>query len=226
MTVLQVAEVLDKDGLARAQAALGALTWKDGRNTAGALARQVKRNEQADLTSGKGLHLREQIEEAVRQNLVLKAAARIRRMTRPMVSRAADGGHYGLHVDNALMGKGEGRLRTDLSYTLFLSGPDTYDGGELVVHSASGQQALKLDAGDLVLYPSTELHEVRPVTAGERIVAVGWIESLVADPAQRALLFDLENLKASLGSSHEANSMELLTLDKAIANLLRMWARP
>ncbi len=123
------------------------------------------------------------------------------------------------------MGKGGARLRTDLSFTLFLTPPGEYDGGELVIHAAGMTQELKGEAGYLVLYPSSSIHEVKPVTRGERIVCVGWIECLIADGAQREMLFDLENLRTALRRQLPAQSAELLTLDKTIANLLRMWAR-
>jgi len=123
------------------------------------------------------------------------------------------------------MGKGDKRIRTDLSFTLWLTPPGEYDGGELVIHTAGMTQEVKGEAGHLVLYPSGALHEVKPVTRGTRIVCVGWIESLIADAARREILFDLENLRASLRQQLTAQSAELLTLDKTIANLLRMWAR-
>ena len=121
--------------------------------------------------------------------------------------------------------RGAQRLRTDLSFTLFLTPPGEYEGGELVIHAAGMTQVLKGEAGNLVLYPSGSIHEVKPVTKGTRIVCIGWIESTVADPAQREMLFDLENLRTALRQQLPAQSAELLTLDKTIANLLRMWAR-
>jgi PKHD-type hydroxylase len=140
-----------------------------------------------------------------------------------MISRTGPGGGYGRHIDNAFMGTGERRLRTDLSFTLFLSDPATYEGGELDVETPAGQHLAKPAAGDLVLYPSTTLHEVRPVTSGERIVCVGWIESSIRDAAAREILFDLENLRATLATQHAPQSPEMLTLSKTVANLLRLW---
>ena len=141
-----------------------------------------------------------------------------------MISRTEGEGHYGAHVDNAMMGGGEARMRTDLSFTLFLSDPGEYEGGELMVHAAGMTQSIKGKAGELVLYPSSSIHEVREVTSGTRVVAVGWIESMIRDAAQREMLFDLENLRVSLRGSLPSGSAELLTLDKTIGNLLRMWA--
>jgi PKHD-type hydroxylase len=157
--------------------------------------------------------------------MVVKAAAQPRRFSPVIISRTGVGGKYGAHVDNALMGRGAQRLRTDLSFTLFLTPPGEYEGGELVIHAAGMTQELKGEAGNLVLYPSGSIHEVKPVTKGTRIVCIGWIESTVADAAQREMLFDLENLRTALRQQLPAQSAELLTLDKTIANLLRMWAR-
>jgi PKHD-type hydroxylase len=201
------------------------LEWRDGRETAGSVARAVKRNLQAAMGSVAGRRLQDELAALVADHPVLKAAAQPRRFSPLIISKTGVGGQYGAHVDNALMGKGAQRLRTDLSFTLFLTPPQEYDGGELVVHAAGMTQELKGEAGQMVLYPSGSIHEVRPVTRGERIVCIGWIESLVADAARREMLFDLENLRAALRQQLPAQSAELLTLDKTIANLLRMWAR-
>lgn len=226
--ILSIAAIDSADTLTDIRAGLAALSWRDGRATAGATARAVKRNEQAVMNDVAGRALRARLAPLVEDNPVLKAAARPRRFSSLMISRTENEGHYGSHVDNALMGMGSaaggGRMRTDLSFTLFLSDPEDYEGGELVVHAAGLTQTIKGGAGELVLYPSSSIHEVRPVTSGSRIVCVGWIESMIRDAAARELLFDLENLRVSLRGSLDAGSAELLTLDKTIANLLRMWA--
>jgi PKHD-type hydroxylase len=201
------------------------LEWRDGRETAGAVAREVKRNLQAAMDSAPGRALHDELSRLIEDNAVIKAAAQPRRFSPLLISKTGVDGRYGAHVDNALMGKGAQRLRTDLSFTMFLTPPGEYEGGELVIHAAGMTQELKGEAGYLVLYPSGSIHEVKPVTRGERIVCVGWIESLVADAGQREMLFDLENLRAALRQKLPAQSAELLTLDKTIANLLRMWAR-
>ena len=177
------------------------------------------------MNSPAGRALQDELSQLVSDNMVVKAAAQPRRFSPVIISRTGVGGKYGAHVDNALMGRGAQRLRTDLSFTLFLTPPGEYEGGELVIHAAGMTQELKGEAGNLVLYPSGSIHEVKPVTKGTRIVCIGWIESTVADPAQREMLFDLENLRASLRAQLPGQSAELLTLDKTIANLLRMWAR-
>lgn len=224
--ILVIDAITDTAHLAAIAERIALLEWRDGRETAGAVARQVKHNEQAVLDSLAGRALRDELADILAAHPVIRAAAQPRRFSPLLISRTADRGHYGAHVDNALMGKGDKRIRTDLSFTLWLTPPEGYDGGELVIHTAGMTQEVKGEAGHLVLYPSGALHEVKPVTRGTRIVCVGWIESLVADAARRELLFDLENLRAALRQQLPAQSAELLTLDKTIANLLRMWAHP
>lgn len=223
--ILAIHAIPDPGDLAAFHDRIALLDWRDGRETAGAVAREVKRNEQAAMGSPPGRALQDEITRSLADHPVIRAAAQPRRFSPLLISRTADGGHYGAHVDNALMGKGDKRIRTDLSFTLWLTPPGEYDGGELVIHTAGMTQEVKGEAGHLVLYPSGALHEVKPVTRGTRIVCVGWIESLIADAARREILFDLENLRASLRQQLTAQSAELLTLDKTIANLLRMWAR-
>jgi PKHD-type hydroxylase len=223
--ILVINALDDAAHLAALQERIGMLEWRDGRETAGAVAREVKRNLQAAMDSAPGRALHDELSRLIEDNAVIKAAAQPRRFSPLLISKTGVDGRYGAHVDNALMGKGAQRLRTDLSFTMFLTPPSEYEGGELVIHAAGMTQELKGEAGYLVLYPSGSIHEVKPVTRGERIVCVGWIESLVADAGQREMLFDLENLRAALRQKLPAQSAELLTLDKTIANLLRMWAR-
>lgn len=224
--ILVVDAIPDAGDLAAIAERIALLDWRDGRETAGSVARQVKRNEQGAMNSTAGRALQNDLGRALADHPVIKAAAQPRRFSPVIISRTGVGGKYGAHVDNALMGRGSARLRTDLSFTLFLTPPADYDGGELVIHTAGVTQTVKGEAGTLVLYPSGSIHEVAPVTRGMRIVCIGWIESLVADAAQREMLFDLENLRASLRAALPGQSPELLTLDKTMANLLRMWARP
>jgi PKHD-type hydroxylase len=225
--VLLISAISDDEHLSAIHQRIGMLEWRDGRASAGPVARAVKRNLQAVMGSTTARILTDEIQQILVANPVLRAAAQPRRFSPLIISRTEDGGHYGLHVDNALMKTAGGEaLRTDLSFTLFLTPPEDYEGGELVIHSAGGTQEVKAEAGELVLYPSTALHEVRPVTRGTRIVCVGWIESMVPDEAKREILFDLENLRANLRTALPEQSAESLTLDKTIANLLRQWARP
>lgn len=223
--ILTIAAITDQTVLAGLAGQIQALSWKDGRQTAGATAKAVKDNQQAVMNDAAGQALRDTIMPLIAQNPVINSAARPRRFSHIMVSKTADGGHYGTHVDNALMGAGDGRMRSDLSFTLFLSPRDSYEGGELVIHGAGGTQEIAGGQGQLVLYPSTSIHEVRPVTSGERHVAVGWIESLIPDGGKREVLFDLDNTRSTLRASGNVDPAAMLTLDKGIANLLRMWAQ-
>ena len=223
--ILTVSLIDDAAKLEEINRRIAQLSWRDGRETAGNVARKVKHNQQADLSNPEGQVLAKDLIAAVQNHPVVKAVARPRRFSKPLVSRTRDGGHYGAHVDNAMMQVDGSAMRTDISFTLFLSSPDEYEGGELVVHSAGATSRIKGQQGELVLYPSSSIHEVTPVTAGERIACVGWIESLIPDLAQRELLFDLENLRTSLRQTLASSSAELLMLDKTIANLLRMWGR-
>ncbi|WP_379920487.1 Fe2+-dependent dioxygenase [Erythrobacter sp. R86502] len=223
--ILVINAIRDSEHLAAISDRIAMLDWRDGRETAGKVAREVKRNEQASMKSTAGRALQDELFRLVSDNDIVTAAAQPRRFSPVIISRTGIDGKYGAHVDNAMMGRGARRLRTDLSFTLFLTPPDDYDGGELVIHAAGMTQAVKGEAGSLVLYPSGSIHEVTPVTRGARVVCIGWIESTVADAAQREMLFDLENLRAALRQKLPSQSAELLTLDKTIANLLRMWAR-
>ena len=160
---LTIANVLSTEDVQRVQAKASSLPWHDGARTAGARARNVKRNLQADLTTEPGEALHDFLLSAISRHPVLKAAAWPRRFSRLLLSRSEEGGGYGQHVDNALIGEGATRMRTDLSFTLFLSDPDLYQGGELAIEGQGGEFAAKPAAGDLILYPSGAIHEVRPV---------------------------------------------------------------
>lgn len=223
--ILSIAAIPDTAMIARLQDGLAGLSWRDGRATAGAAASAVKHNEQAVMNDTAGVKMRDLLVPIIAENPVVKAAARPRRISSPMIARTPVGGYYGAHVDNAMMGAGNARMRSDISFTLFLTDPDGYEGGELIVHAAGITQTIKGKAGEMILYPSTSIHEVRPVTKGARVVCVGWIESMIGDPAHREMLFDLENLRATLRQTHPFGSAEMLTLDKVIANLLRMWGQ-
>lgn len=217
---LTIANILSETDLTLIHERLDDLTWQDGSKTAGGRARKVKDNQQADLRSKSGQGLHDFLKEAVERSDVVQAAARPKKLSRILLSRTQGNGGYGAHVDNALMNG----LRTDLSFTLFLSDPGTYDGGELVIDLPGGEQVAKPAAGDLVLYPSGAIHRVEPVTSGVRHAAVGWIESQVRGAAEREALFDLDNARVSLGQKLDVSAPELLALDKVSSNLLRLWA--
>lgn len=219
---LTIGDILSAQKLESLVSALPTLSWADGQRTAGATARSVKNNLQADVSRGVGKQWATEIGDAVRSNPVVRAAARPKRLSNVLLSRTESGGGYGPHLDNAVLGQPPSQLRGDLSFTLFLSHPEDYDGGELTIHGVGGVDTHKPGLGDLVLYPSGELHEVASVTRGTRYAAVGWIESMVRDAGARSILFDLENLKTSLRGRSDLTA-ESLTVEKVIGNLLRRW---
>lgn len=224
--IVIAAEVLDGAALATVRGLAAGLDWDEGARTAGPVARAVKHNQQARTDSRGGRTLVALLESRIRAHPVFAAAVRPLALTPLLVSRTGPGGGYGAHVDNPFMsapgGPDGARVRTDVSFTLFLSGPDTFDGGELSVDTPLNDQDFKLPAGDMVIYPTAAIHQVRPVTAGERLVCVGWAQSRVRDPAARETLWDLERLRHALPEATGADTR--LLLDKTIANLLRRWA--
>jgi PKHD-type hydroxylase len=217
-------QVLEPEDVARVRAELGALVWPSGKRTAGAAARGVKENLQADGSDPRVKELERFVVDALRRHALFEIAARPARISRLLFSRYEPGMTYGAHTDDALMGGGDDKLRTDLAFTIFLAERDSYEGGELVVESALGEQAIGLEAGDAILYPAGSIHHVAPVTRGVRLAAVGWIQSYVQDITQRETLFDLSLTRGRLAQANIARE-ELLALDKSISNLLRMWAR-
>jgi PKHD-type hydroxylase len=217
-------EVLAAEDLERVRTELLALVWSSGKRTAGSAARGVKENLQADGADPRVKELERFVVDALRRHPLFEIAARPQRLSRLLFSRYEPGMTYGAHTDDALMGAGDDKLRTDLAFTLFLADRESYAGGELVVETALGEQSIGLDAGDAILYPAGSIHHVAPVTRGARLAAVGWIQSYVADAAQRETLFDLSVVRGRLAQAGVARD-ELLRLDKSISNLLRMWAR-
>ncbi|OYX45067.1 MAG: Fe2+-dependent dioxygenase [Rhodobacterales bacterium 32-67-9] len=195
-----------------------ALTFADGRASAGRFAREIKANDQA-VASDDLDAIRAKAMDALTAHPVFTAAARPKAMTPLILSRYREGQTYGMHVDDALM---QG-LRTDLSFTLFLSEPDSYEGGALIVADTAEERAFKLAPGSLILYPSTTLHRVEPVTRGTRLCLVGWVQSWIRDAGQREVLFDLDRAIADV-HTREGKSALLDTLTKTRSNLIRMWA--
>jgi PKHD-type hydroxylase len=220
--MLTLIDLLTPDEAREIREALAETPFRDGKLTAGPSARRVKSNLQADGTDERVQALAHQVRDAFARHDVFRLYARPARWSRLLFSRYASGDRYGLHVDDATMAAEEGgRLRTDLSFTLFLSEPQSYEGGALLVDGVDGEREVKLPAGGVVLYPTGALHQVQPVTAGERLACVGWIQSLVRREDERELLFDLGRVRATLPEG-EAR----LLLDKSIGNLLRLWIAP
>lgn len=221
--ILCISDILNSEQLTRVRSALDSGHFEDGRKTAGWHARLVKNNEQMAMGGDTANALRTEVEKALTSHPLFQMAVRPAKMTPLLFSRYRDGMTYGNHVDDPVMGRGEGRLRTDISFTLFLDDPDSYDGGELVTDTTAGEQSYKLPAGAAVIYPSSTLHRVQPVTRGQRRVAIGWIQSTIRDPAQREVLFDIDTARRQL-FEREGKTTEFDLLTKSLANLQRFWA--
>ncbi|NJL49844.1 MAG: Fe2+-dependent dioxygenase [Leptolyngbyaceae cyanobacterium SM2_5_2] len=221
--ILCIGAVLTPTELDAITAILAKADFVDGKTTAGWHAQAVKHNAQLPSESSALKDIRALIAKALQRNGLFQIVARPRTIHPMLISRYEVGMSYGPHTDNALMTYQGQPMRSDVSFTLFLSDPETYQGGELVIDSSAGEQAFKLEAGALVLYPASTLHRVNPVTLGVRLVAVSWVQSLVRDPAQRELLFDLETASQSLYEQH-GKTREFDLLAKVQSNLLRQWA--
>lgn len=216
--------VLTQDQLKQLHAAMLEVRWLDGKATAGSLAGPLKNNEQADLKDRRGAQISQQLSMAIGSNVMLRSAALPKQLSPLRLSRTKAGGNYGTHFDNAIMSAREGMMRTDLSFTLFLNAPEHYEGGALAVYDDGQESAHKLPAGDLVLYPSGALHEVREVISGARIVCVGWIQSLVPSADKRQILFELGQLGLALQETLGTQDAQTRSAQKLYADLTRQWA--
>ena len=219
--IVCIPDLLTGEELDYLDKALSVAEFADGRLTAGWHAKLVKQNQQLIKTS-EADNLKALVRKSLRRNLLFQAVARPKAIHSLLISRYQVGMSYGRHVDNALM-SADGFLRSDLSFTVFLNSPDAYEGGELVIEGADSETPYKLAAGSAIVYPSTSLHRVDPVVSGERLVAVGWVQSLIRHAERREILFDLVTTQRSLFAK-EGKTDEFDLLSKSIANLLRMWA--
>lgn len=223
--LLHIPEVLDRAQLTQLRDALDRAAWTDGRETVGAQGAQVKHNRQLPDSSPMREELGSVVLGALARHPLYHAATLPLRTLTPRFNRYEGGGHYGFHVDGAVMAlpAEAGQLRSDIACTLFLSEPDDYDGGELIVSDTYGEHEVKLPAGDLIVYPSSSLHRVTPVTRGARLASFFWVQSLVRDDGRRRLLFELDTSIQSLTRSN-ADAAALLQLTGVYHNLLRQWA--
>jgi PKHD-type hydroxylase len=225
--LIHVADVLSAEQVAQARQQLNDTDWADGKITAGHQSGQVKRNLQLPQQHPVALSLGELITTQLERHPTFISAALPARLYPPLFNRYDEGMDFGHHVDNAIrLDPLTGRyVRTDLSATLFLSDPTEYEGGELVMDQADGPKAIKLPAGDLILYPATTVHHIRPITRGQRIAAFFWVQSMVRDQGQRELLFNLDISVQQLNQSPDgAVAAAAVRLTGTYHNLLRMWA--
>lgn len=223
--LLQIPNVLTAEQVAQCRQALGSADWADGRITAGYQSAQAKHNQQLPEDSPVAQQLGELVLAALQRSPLFVSAALPLKVFPPLFNRYAGGHAFGSHVDNAIrpVRGTPHRVRTDLSATLFLSAPDEYDGGELVIEDTFGTHAVKLPAGDLVLYPASSLHLVRPITRGARVASFFWIQSMVRDDGERTLLYDLDRAVQQVHRDLP-ESPAALGLTGVYHNLLRRWA--
>ncbi len=225
--LLQVPALLDAPRIQHLRQQLEAAPWVDGRVTAGHQSGRVKQNRQIAEDTPLAQQLGDVILSALERNPLFISAVLPNRVYPPLFNRYDPQMNFGSHVDNAVRlipGSGA-KIRTDVSATLFLSEPDQYDGGELLIEDLYGMHSVKLATGDLIVYPASSLHRVTPVTRGTRLAAFFWVQSLIRDDAQRTLLFDLDRAIQRLNATH-ADEAARLQLTGSYHNLLRMWSEP
>jgi PKHD-type hydroxylase len=225
--LVHVPALLDSEQLThfRTQLDAGNAPWVDGRVTAGHQGAHVKQNQQIAEGSALAIELGNVVLAALERHPLFISAALPNRVYPPMFNRYQGGMHFGSHVDGSVRlmpGTGE-KIRTDLSATLFLATPDSYDGGELLIEDTYGTQTVKLPAGDMIIYPASSLHQVNPVTRGTRVACFFWVQSMIRDDGQRTLLFDLDNAIQRLTATH-ADEAARVRLTGCYHNLLRMWS--
>jgi PKHD-type hydroxylase len=224
--LIQIPEVLTADELARCRAILAGADWADGRITAGTQSAKVKQNLQLPELCEASLAVRQIVLDALNRNALFFSAALPKRIYPPLFNRY-EGAYnaFGNHIDNAVRISADSglRVRTDLSATLFFSDPESYDGGELVIEDTYGEHAVKLQAGDMVLYPGSSLHRVEPVTRGARLASFFWIESMVRETERRRLLFEMDMAILELRET-QGDIPAAVNLTGCYHNLLRMWA--
>ncbi len=223
--LLHIPDVLHREQLMAMRAALEAADWADGRETVGAQGARVKQNQQLPENSPLRQQLGQIVLTALASSPLYHAATLPLRTLPPRFNRYQGGGHYGFHIDGAVMAlpADGGQLRSDISCTLFLNEPEDYDGGELVVSDTYGEHEVKLPAGDLIVYPSSSLHRVAPVTRGARLASFFWVQSLIRDDGSRRLLFELDSSIQRLTQTG-ADANAVLQLTGVYHNLLRQWA--
>ncbi len=221
--LITIPGVLDREALAVVRDFIASAQFVDGKLSAGSEAVTVKKNTEMQIPDQAMSQLNNLVMGNLVKHPVYLAAALPAKIAAPYYAKYTTGMYYGNHVDDPVMGPPGQRYRSDLSITLFISAPDEYDGGELAIHTAFGEQNVKLAAGDAVMYPSSSTHRVNEVTRGERLVAVTWLQSLVRDPLQRELLYKL-HLAREILLEKAKDQQETELVSNAYVNLVRMWS--
>ena len=221
--IIAIPDLLTPEQVSHARRLFDSTEWDDGAKTAGAIARKVKRNRQLDAENPVAREVGEMILSALPRNPLFMSAALPLRVLPPKFNRYEGGEHYGAHIDNAIMSGPQGRIRTDLSMTVFFSEPDEYDGGELKVIDTYGEKTGKLPAGHAILYTATSLHEVTPVTRGVRTSSFFWIQSTIRDDTRRNLLFDFDQNIQRLTAAHPEYP-DIAKFTGTYHRLLQQWA--
>lgn len=221
--LLHLKNVLTPDQLQGARDLLTRVKFMDGKASAGMAAARVKNNQEADRQALEIGKLDDLVMGGLVRHPVYRAGALALKVATPFYARYVPGMRYGEHVDDPVMGSSDGLYRTDIAITVFLNEPADYDGGELTVHTAFGEQQVKLPAGDAVMYPASSRHRVAEVTRGERLVAVTWVQSLVRDPARRELLYELHQVRERLLTQQPENE-DTARVNTVYVNLFRMWS--
>ena len=221
--MLHIPNVLTPEQVARCKEVMTKAAWVDGNVTAGHQSGKVKFNLQLPEQSAEARDLGDMVRTALLRNPLFMSAVLPKQVFPPLFNRYDPGMTFGNHVDNAVRSGNGARIRTDVSSTLFISSPEDYDGGELIVEDTYGAHSVKLPAGDMIVYPGTSLHNVTPITRGSRVASFFWTQSLIRDDAKRALLFDLDTSIRQLTVDHPEHA-SVVSLTSTYHNLLRHWA--
>jgi PKHD-type hydroxylase len=221
--LIEIPNVLDASKLSSIRDMLGKVEFIDGKHSAGQAASRVKNNQEMKQGTQQAEFLDHLLMGSLAENTDFRSGALPYRVAQPVFARYTQGMLYGDHVDDPIMGSGPEKFRTDVSITVFLNNPDDYDGGELIINTTYGEKAVKLPAGSAVLYPSASVHRVTEITRGERLAAIVWLQSMVRDPGQRELLYQLDQARNQL-LADKPDAPETKQVDRSYVNLVRMWS--
>jgi PKHD-type hydroxylase len=223
--LIAIPDLLTPPEVARIRATIDSADWVDGNVTSGHQSALAKKNEQLPEDSAAAREAGAIVLAALQRSALFIAAALPAKIFPPLFNRYAGGDRFGTHVDNAVRMRGSDiRVRSDLSATLFLAEPESYDGGELIVEDRYGAQSVKLPAGQMLLYPASSLHRVEPVTRGVRVASFFWVQSMVRDDGERSILFDLDNAVRAVAADRGQDDRAAIELTGVYHNLLRRWA--